>query len=444
MSLRIPCPRCGVRPSEEFTFGGELRPLERRGPRRGLRARLPARERGGSAARAVVPCVRVSAVAHGDARHGDEPDRRAVTGALRVEGRRVAIEDGDTIASAMYRDGVRTFTRSLKYHRRRGLSCLSGDCPNCLVTVDGQPGVRACVTPAREGQDVRRVSGWPSAEHDALHVTDRLHRLMPVAFYSKTFIRPRFAWPLAERVIRRATGIGRLPAASAGAEKPVRAVHVDVLVVGGGVAGLAAAAEAATRRCDDAARRGARARLRNVGRRRARTDRRARRRGARGRRDDPSTPHGRRPLRGTVRAGGRPRRGPARRGRPRDRGDRRRGDPRRLPGQRPAGRVPRAGRRAPGRRARRGPRTPRGGRHVDRGGRRRGRDPPRGRHRGRGGRPGCRRRARRGEPPRRGRGDRVRRGPAQDRLRHARAVPRLVAPRRPAPHGHRGRGRRRR
>jgi len=168
-----------------------------------------------------------------------------VTGALRVEGRRVAIEDGDSIASAMYRDGVRTFTRSLKYHRRRGLYCLSGDCPNCLMTVDGQPGVRACVTPAREGQDVRRESGWPSTEHDALHVTDRLHRLMPVAFYSKTFIRPRFAWPLAERVIRRATGIGRLPAASAGVEKPVRAVHVDVLVVGGGVAGLAAAAEAA-------------------------------------------------------------------------------------------------------------------------------------------------------------------------------------------------------
>ena len=104
-----------------------------------------------------------------------------MTGALRVEGRRVAIEDGDTIASAMYRDGIRTFTRSLKYHRRRGLYCLSGDCPNCLVTVDGQPGVRACVTPAREGQDVRRASGWPSTEHDALHVTDRLHRLMPVA-----------------------------------------------------------------------------------------------------------------------------------------------------------------------------------------------------------------------------------------------------------------------
>ena len=49
VSLRIPCPRCGVRPSEEFTFGGELRPLEAEDPRRGLRARLPARERGGRA-----------------------------------------------------------------------------------------------------------------------------------------------------------------------------------------------------------------------------------------------------------------------------------------------------------------------------------------------------------------------------------------------------------
>ncbi len=401
MSLRIPCPRCGVRPSEEFTFGGELRPLEARGSSGGLRARVPARERGGSAARAMVPRVRLPALAHRDARHRDEPDRRAVTGALRVEGRRVAIEDGDTIASAMYRDGIRTFTRSLKYHRRRGLYCLSGDCPNCLVTVDGRPGVRACVTPAREGQDVRRASGWPSTEHDALHVTDRLHRLMPVAFYSKTFIRPRFAWPLAERVIRRATGIGRLPAASAGAEKPVRAVHVDVLVVGGGVAGLAAAAETATAGATTLLRRGARAGVRHVGRRRARTGRRAGLRGARGRRDDPRTPHGRRALRRAVRAGGRSRRGPARRGRPGDRGDRRRGDPRRLPGQRPARRVPGTGRRATGRRARRGPRTPCSGRHVDRGGPSRGRDPPRGRHRGGRGRPGRRRRPRRGEPPRR-------------------------------------------
>ena len=166
--------------------------------------------------------------------------------ALGFEGRRVAIEPGDTVASALYRAGVRTFTRSLKHHRRRGLSCLSGDCPNCLVNVDGDPGVRACVTEAHGGQVVRRESGWPSAEHDLLHVADHLHGLMPVAFYSKTFIRPRFAWGVAERVIRRATGVGRLPEARPARWRTARTIRVDVLVVGGGVAGLAAAAEAAS------------------------------------------------------------------------------------------------------------------------------------------------------------------------------------------------------
>ena len=122
--------------------------------------------------------------------------------ALRFEGRRVAVEPGDTVASALYREGVRTFTRSLKYHRRRGLFCMTGDCPNCSLNVDGDPGVRACTTDARDGQVVLRESGWPSAEHDLLHVADRLHRFLPVGFYSKTFIRPRLVWGLAERSIR--------------------------------------------------------------------------------------------------------------------------------------------------------------------------------------------------------------------------------------------------
>src|SRR5216117_1327077 len=130
---------------------------------------------------------------------------------FRFDGKRIPIRDGGTIASAVHRAGVRTFTRSLKYHRPRGLYCLTGDCPNCLVNVDGDPGVRACSTEAHAGQVVRRETGWPSTERDALHVADRLHGLMPVGFYSKTFIHPRFAWRWAERVIRRATGIGRLP-----------------------------------------------------------------------------------------------------------------------------------------------------------------------------------------------------------------------------------------
>src|SRR5688572_31854032 len=108
---------------------------------------------------------------------------------LEFEGRAVPIEDGDTVGSALFRAGVRTFSRSLKYHRRRGLYCGTGDCPNCLMTVDGNPAVRTCVTACADGMRVDRATGWPSAERDLLHVTDRLHRLMPVGFYYKTFIR---------------------------------------------------------------------------------------------------------------------------------------------------------------------------------------------------------------------------------------------------------------
>jgi sarcosine oxidase subunit alpha len=169
-------------------------------------------------------------------------------GTFEFEGEAVAFGEGDTVASALYRDGVRTFTRSLKYHRRRGLYCGTGDCPNCLITVDGVPGVRSCVTPAREGVRVERDHGWPSTEFDLLAVADRMHALMPVGFYYKTFIRPRFAWELAEKVIRRATGVGSLPAGAAGsigADVDARHLRCDLLVVGAGIAGLAAARDAA-------------------------------------------------------------------------------------------------------------------------------------------------------------------------------------------------------
>lgn len=164
---------------------------------------------------------------------------------LDFEGRRVPVRDGDSVASALYRAGVRTFSRSTKYHRPRGLYCLTGDCPNCTVTVDGEPGCRACVTDAVDGQSIRRGSGVPSADRDVLAVLDRAHRLMPVGFYYKTFIRPRFSWELAEKVIRRATGVGALPVGRPPAPKPTRHVRTHLLVIGGGVAGLAAASAAA-------------------------------------------------------------------------------------------------------------------------------------------------------------------------------------------------------
>jgi len=165
-------------------------------------------------------------------------------GTIEFEGRSVSFEDGDTVASALYRAGVRTFSRSLKYHRRRGLYCGTGDCPNCLMTVDGRPAVHTCAAPCAEGMRVERPGGFPNAERDLLHVTDSLHRVMPVGFYYKTFVRPRFAWPLAERVIRRATGLGTLPPSTSATRQVVRHEHVDTLVIGAGIAGLEAARDA--------------------------------------------------------------------------------------------------------------------------------------------------------------------------------------------------------
>jgi sarcosine oxidase subunit alpha len=166
-------------------------------------------------------------------------------GPLRFEGREVPVLDGDTVASALFRAGVRTFSRSLKGHRRRGLYCGTGECPNCTITVDGVPGVRSCITPAAGGMRVERGRGWPSAEHDLLHVADLAHALMPVGFYLKTFIRPRFAWRMAERVIRRATGSGPLPLDAPAARAVARYARCDTIVVGAGIAGLTAAIEAA-------------------------------------------------------------------------------------------------------------------------------------------------------------------------------------------------------
>jgi len=166
---------------------------------------------------------------------------------LRLDGRRIEVQDGDTIGAAAFRAGVRTFSRSLKSHRRRGLYCGTGDCANCLVTVDGMPGARACVTEARDGMRVTRETGWPSADRDTLAIMDRMHWATPVGFYYKVFSRPRWLWPLAERVIRRATGTGTLPPTEHVTATPTRFLRVDTLVIGGGVAGLAAATAATGR-----------------------------------------------------------------------------------------------------------------------------------------------------------------------------------------------------
>lgn len=174
------------------------------------------------------------------------PSRPAASG-FDFEGRRVAAAPGDTVASALYRAGLRLFSRSFKYHRKRGLYCLTGDCPNCLMTVDGEPAVRTCCTPATGVQSVARGSGWPSPGLDVQAILWRLRRFLPVGFYYKSMIRPRWLWPLAEKAIRRVAGLGPVPRSLPVANRERLSHHPDLLVVGGGVAGLAAALAAAER-----------------------------------------------------------------------------------------------------------------------------------------------------------------------------------------------------
>ncbi len=180
------------------------------------------------------------------AEQGYQLTNRAKTVALNINGSPVHAYQGDTVASALYASGMRIFSRSFKYHRSRGLLCVSGQCANCLVTVDGIHNVRACTERVVEGMDVKQQNAWPSVEHDVMSIVDRFDRLLPVGFYYKTFHTPKALWKLAQPIIRRMTGLGSVPKE----DQPIRHIrheyaHADVAVIGGGPAGMSAALAAA-------------------------------------------------------------------------------------------------------------------------------------------------------------------------------------------------------
>src|SRR5580704_4072815 len=109
---------------------------------------------------------------------------------LHFGNRDIEAQPGDTVASALYRAGRRIFSRSFKYHRARGLLCVAGNCPNCLMNVDGVPNVRTCMTPAREGSRVCHQNAKPSLKYDWLSFTQYVDALMPVGWYYKSFTHP--------------------------------------------------------------------------------------------------------------------------------------------------------------------------------------------------------------------------------------------------------------
>jgi sarcosine oxidase subunit alpha len=161
--------------------------------------------------------------------------------------RRMSGYAGDTLASALLANGVQLVGRSFKLHRPRGIYSCGVEDPSGLVDVGTgakrTPNQRATVIELAEGLRAASVNCWPTVEFDLGSVNGMLSALLPAGFYYKTFKWPN--WHLFEPMIRRMAGLGR----AAGVADPDRyeevAAAADVLVVGGGIAGLSAAVSAA-------------------------------------------------------------------------------------------------------------------------------------------------------------------------------------------------------
>ncbi|MGK9232662.1 (2Fe-2S)-binding protein [Inquilinus limosus] len=167
------------------------------------------------------------------------------------DGQRYEGHPGDTLASALLANGVRLVGRSFKYHRPRGILSAGSEEPNALVELRGgarhEPNTRATMIELYDGLVAQSQNRWPSLAFDALGVVNGLLApVFPAGFYYKTFMWPASFWePVYERIIRRAAGLGRAPTEPDPDHYERRHAFCDVLVVGGGPAGLSAALAAA-------------------------------------------------------------------------------------------------------------------------------------------------------------------------------------------------------
>ncbi len=151
---------------------------------------------------------------------------------------------GDCISSALAAAGVMVFGRSFKYHRPRGLFSAANHDVNALFQVDGVPNVRGDVTALGSHCRVSAVNTVGGLARDRGRIFDHLSRFLPVGFYYKAFHGKRL-FPYWERMIRRMSGLGSVSLAAPRVATSKRYAFCDVLVVGGGPSGLAAALAAA-------------------------------------------------------------------------------------------------------------------------------------------------------------------------------------------------------
>ena len=158
---------------------------------------------------------------------------------------------GDTLAAALLAHGVHLVGRSFKYHRPRGIMAAGSEEPNALVRVGASepyatPNLRATQVEIREGLVAESQNRFPSLRFDFGAFNDVLAPFLPAGFYYKTFMWPIWGWHrLYEPAIRAMAGLGRPPTAPDADHYAQIYAHCDVLVVGAGPAGLAAALGAA-------------------------------------------------------------------------------------------------------------------------------------------------------------------------------------------------------
>ena len=153
---------------------------------------------------------------------------------------------GDTLASALVANGVKLVGRSFKYHRPRGILTAGSEEPNALVELRSgarrEPNTKATTVELYDGLDANSQNRWPSLRYDVLSVNQLFSPIFVAGFYYKTFMWPAKFWEaIYEPAIRRAAGLGRAAGVADPDHYDKAWAHCDVLVVGGGPAGLSAA-----------------------------------------------------------------------------------------------------------------------------------------------------------------------------------------------------------
>ena len=156
---------------------------------------------------------------------------------------------GDTLASALLANGITLFARSWKYHRPRGLLGAGVEEPNALVQLhEGAhtvPNARMTEVILMDGMVAKSIHASPSLQFDWRAINGFMARLIPAGFYYKTFMASQSAWHFFEKHIRKASGLGASPELPDPDVYDKQFAHTNVLVVGGGAAGLSAALAAA-------------------------------------------------------------------------------------------------------------------------------------------------------------------------------------------------------